>query len=93
LKLLLIARPQILGPRRPDELTVAVVSGGRVFVINARTRTNVKPILACDAIWIMAVLPACRRCNEAIENCRFHLGPGSCKLLTTAGNVRSRQPE
>jgi hypothetical protein len=51
LKLLLIARPQILGPRRPDELTVAVVSGGRVFVINARTRTNVKPILACDAIW------------------------------------------
>jgi hypothetical protein len=30
---------------------VSVVWGGRVFVINANTRTKVKPIPACDAIW------------------------------------------
>jgi hypothetical protein len=48
---MLIARTQILGPRIPDELIVAVVSGGRVFVINASARTRVKPIPACDAIW------------------------------------------
>jgi hypothetical protein len=48
---MLIARTQILGPRTPDELMVSVVWGGRVFVINASTRTRVKPIAACDAIW------------------------------------------
>jgi hypothetical protein len=35
----------------PDELIAAVVSGGRVFVINAGARMRVKPILACDATW------------------------------------------
>jgi hypothetical protein len=48
---MLIARTQILGPRTPDELMVSVVWGGRVFVINASTRTRVKPIPVCDAIW------------------------------------------
>jgi hypothetical protein len=48
---MLIARTQILGPRTPDELMVSVVWGGRVFVINASTRTRVKAIAVCDAIW------------------------------------------
>jgi hypothetical protein len=48
---MLIARTQTLGPRTPDQLMVSVVSGGRVFVIDAGTRTRVKAIPACDALW------------------------------------------
>jgi hypothetical protein len=48
---MLIARTQTLGPRTPDQLMVSVVSGGRVFVINAGTRIRIKAIPVCEALW------------------------------------------
>ena len=48
---MMIARTQILGPRTPDELMVAVVQAGRVFVINAPADSEIKPTPACQRIW------------------------------------------
>jgi hypothetical protein len=47
----LVARSQILDPRAPDELLVALVRDGRVFVSSAQAGVVVKSIAACDAIW------------------------------------------
>ena len=48
---MLIARTQILGPQIPDELMVAAIRAGRVFVINAPTAPKIKPMPACRKIW------------------------------------------
>jgi hypothetical protein len=48
---MLIARSQILGPRTPDQLMVAVVRGGRVFVVNAPANLKVAPLPACERLW------------------------------------------
>ncbi len=51
---MLIARTQILGPRRPDELMVSVVQAGRVFVVSAPANPKIKPMPVCRKIWQQA---------------------------------------
>ena len=48
---MLIARTQTLGPRTPDELLVAVVQGGRVFVVSAPANAKIDAMPACQKIW------------------------------------------
>jgi hypothetical protein len=48
---MLIARAQKLGPHRPDELIVATMQGGRVFLVSASTSPNIIPMPLCQKIW------------------------------------------
>jgi hypothetical protein len=52
---MLVARAQDLGPRTPDELIVAVLQGGRVFVVTAPASARIEPMPACERIWQEAV--------------------------------------
>jgi hypothetical protein len=45
------ARSQDLGPWTPEELFVAVVAGGRVFVVSAGANAEIKPMPACLEVW------------------------------------------
>jgi hypothetical protein len=47
---MLAGRSQDIGLRVPDEIFVSVVQGGKVFVVSAPTKVEVKPIAACDDI-------------------------------------------
>lgn len=46
----LSARTQDQSPQAPDEMFVALEQRGRVFVVEAKLATAMKPIAACDAI-------------------------------------------
>jgi hypothetical protein len=48
---MLIARAQALGPHRPDELIVATMQGGRVFLVSAQTNPKIIPMPLCQKIW------------------------------------------
>jgi hypothetical protein len=48
---MLIARAQALGPHRPDELIVATMQGGRVFLVSAQTNPTIIPMPLCQKIW------------------------------------------
>jgi hypothetical protein len=48
---MLIARAQTLGPHRPDELIVATMQGGRVFLVSAPTSPKIIPMPLCQKIW------------------------------------------
>jgi hypothetical protein len=48
---MLIARAQALGPHRPDELIVATMQGGRVFLVSAQTNPKITPMPLCQKIW------------------------------------------
>lgn len=48
---LLVARSQDIGPRKPDEILIAVVQDRLVFVLSTATDINIAAIPACDAIW------------------------------------------
>jgi hypothetical protein len=52
---LLVARTQDIGPATPDEVIVAAVQGGRVFVVSAPAAVKVGAIAACDQIWADAL--------------------------------------
>jgi hypothetical protein len=45
---MLVARAQDIGPRMPDELIVALVRGGRVFVVSAPANATLAPLPACQ---------------------------------------------
>ena len=42
---------QDVGPWKPTEILVAVLDGGRVYVVTSPVKTAVPQIAACDAIW------------------------------------------
>ena len=48
---MLIARAQALGPHRPDELIVATMQGGRVFLVSAQSNPKIIPMPLCQKIW------------------------------------------
>lgn len=48
---MLAARSQDIGPRTPDEIIVAVVSGGRIYVLTAPAKAKIGPEPACQRIW------------------------------------------
>ncbi len=51
---MLIARTQTFGARTPDEILVAVIQGGRVFVVSAPASVKIEPTPACRQIWLEA---------------------------------------
>jgi hypothetical protein len=48
---MLIARAQALGPHKPEELIVATMQGGRVFLVSAPTSPKIIPMPLCQKIW------------------------------------------
>jgi hypothetical protein len=48
---MVVARAQDIGPRTPDELIVALVQGGRVFVVSAPANAKIAAMPACQKIW------------------------------------------
>lgn len=42
---------QDFGPWKPNQILVAVLQGGRVYVVTSPAKTAVPQIAACDAIW------------------------------------------
>ena len=64
---MLIARTQSLGPRTPDELLVAVIASGRVFVVSAPAGARIAPIAACRQIWKDAEQQAIEKQNAYIR--------------------------
>jgi hypothetical protein len=48
---MLVARAQTLGPRKPDELIVAMMQGARVFLVSAPANPNIIPMPPCQKIW------------------------------------------
>jgi hypothetical protein len=42
---------QDFGPWKPDMVLVAVLDGGRVYVVTSKAKTPVPQIAACDTIW------------------------------------------